>query len=312
MPFSDSVREKVLKMALYHCCVCQKAGLSIEVHHIVPQAHGGDDSDDNAAPLCPTCHADYGDNPVKRKAIMKRRDFWYKLCRKREEPRMQWVKMADTLEKIATKEDLSNLGNAITSEIISIITQPAKPVAQIALELSTFTGTLGSVTSGLSPSGWTALPPEGLGDMQIVGTSASAAPDYSYGIRTIDVSSPMPIFNVSAVTWHPQVHVWPLRALAQVGAGRKEQLALKVEWAKAEGRPQEAQDSYHRRFLLQRPRDPGPPWEPLYITFEAQSGGVWAAVAYMRVERQQHGHPESHLLYGPNPYGWVRGQKTQL
>ncbi|MBI4311668.1 MAG: toll/interleukin-1 receptor domain-containing protein [Chloroflexi bacterium] len=157
---------------------------------------------------------------------------------------------------------------------------------------------------------WTVLPPEGLNEMQLVRSGSSAAPDYSYGIATIDVSSPRPIFNVSAVTWHPQVHVWPLRTLPQVGAGRRQQLLLRVEWAKREQPPRELQDSYERQFSLRRPHDPGPPWSPLYVTFEVESAQVWAAVAYMQIECQAHGHPETQLLYGPNPYGWVRGRKA--
>jgi hypothetical protein len=159
----------------------------------------------------------------------------------------------------------------------------------------------------LGASAWSALPPEGLDELEIVGTSSSAAPDYSYGIRAIDVSSPRPIFNVSAIAWHPQVHVWPLRDLPQVGAGRREQLLLRVEWANGENPTEEIQDSYERRFPLQRPRDPGPPWEPIYVTFETRSDQVWGGVTYMKVDKQQHGHPETQLLPGPNPYGWVRG-----
>ncbi len=157
-------------------------------------------------------------------------------------------------------------------------------------------------------SGRATTPPEGLDEMQVVGTSSSAAPDYSYGICTIDITSPKAIFNVSAVTWHPEVAVWPLKTLPQVGAGQKQQLSLRVEWAKRENVPKELQDSFKRRFPLRRPRDPGPPWAPLYLTFETQSGQIWAAVAYMQVERQIHGHPETRLLYGPNSYGWVRGR----
>ncbi len=166
------------------------------------------------------------------------------------------------------------------------------------------------IETGLPDSGGSPLPPDGLDEMQVVRTSSGAAPDYSHGTCTVDVSSPRPIFNVSAVAWHDQVYVWPLKALSQIGAGRKEQLSLRVEWAKGEKPPQELEDSYKRRFPFHRPRDPGPPWSPLYITFETQSGELWAAVAYLRVEQQQHGHPETNLLYGPNPYGWARGHKT--
>ena len=163
----------------------------------------------------------------------------------------------------------------------------------------------------MSSSGWTGLGPDGLESLEIISPGASAAPDYSYGIRTIDVLSPRPIFNISAVTWHPLVNVWPLRPLSQVGSKKKETLSLRVEWAKGTSPPPELQDSFQRRFARSRPRDPGLPWEPLYITFETQSGQTWAAVAYMRVEKQAHGHPETHLLPGPNPYGWVKGHKGQ-
>ena len=162
----------------------------------------------------------------------------------------------------------------------------------------------------VAASARTALPPDGLDNMQIVRGGSGAAPDYSYGTCSVDVTCPKAIFNVSAVGWHNQVCVWPLNPLPQVGAAHKGQLALRVEWAKGENPPQELQDSYKRRFPFQRPRDPGPQWAPLYVTFETQSGEVCAAVAYMQVERQQHGHPETSLLYGPNPFGWVRGQKT--
>lgn len=162
----------------------------------------------------------------------------------------------------------------------------------------------------LTSSGWTAIPPEGLDELEITGTSSSAAPDYSYGISTIDVYAPQAIFNVSAVTWHPQVYVSPLKQVPQIGSRQRQQVSVRVVWGTGGEPPQELQDSYQRRFSLQRPRDPGPRWAPLYITFETQSGQPWAAVAYLRVERQQHGHPETQLLYGPNPFGWVKGRSA--
>jgi len=158
-------------------------------------------------------------------------------------------------------------------------------------------------------SGWAVIPPEGLDEMEVTGRGNEAASDYSYGIFYVEVLSPKSIFNVSAVTWHPQVHVSPLKQVPQIGTGQGQLLSLRVVWGKGTEPPQEMQDSYQRRFQLYRPRDPGPPWAPFYITFETQSGQPWAAVAYMRVERQQHGHPETQLLPGPNPYGWVRGRK---
>ena len=41
------------------------------------------DTEDNAAPLCPSCHETFGANPTKRKFIREARDFWYEFCEKR-------------------------------------------------------------------------------------------------------------------------------------------------------------------------------------------------------------------------------------
>ena len=54
--------------------------MGLEVHHIVPEAEGGPDSEDNAAPLCPTCHRTLGGNPELRSRIREMRDSWYKTC----------------------------------------------------------------------------------------------------------------------------------------------------------------------------------------------------------------------------------------
>ena len=76
--FSEKIKKKVREKANFRCCRCQK--ISIEVHHIIPQKDGGGDDFDNAAPLCANCHADFGDNPRKRKEIRAMRDWWYKKC----------------------------------------------------------------------------------------------------------------------------------------------------------------------------------------------------------------------------------------
>ncbi|MGO9371071.1 MAG: HNH endonuclease [Syntrophobacteraceae bacterium] len=47
----------------------------MEIHHIVPEPQGGPGTIDNAAPLCAKHHADFGDNPHKRKVIREMRDW---------------------------------------------------------------------------------------------------------------------------------------------------------------------------------------------------------------------------------------------
>ncbi len=81
MPFSEKIKFKVKKLSHQTCCVCKSIG--IEIHHITPQSENGSDELNNAAPLCPSCHEIYGQNPTKRKFIRESRDIWYEICEKR-------------------------------------------------------------------------------------------------------------------------------------------------------------------------------------------------------------------------------------
>ena len=76
MAFNESIKREVKEKAAFRCCRCQS--ISVEVHHIIPQTCGGEDTIENAAPLCPNCHSDFGDNAIKRKEITHMRDWWYK------------------------------------------------------------------------------------------------------------------------------------------------------------------------------------------------------------------------------------------
>ncbi len=82
MGFSDELRMRVKHRANFTCCWCREPKNKVEIHHIKPEAEGGPDTEDNAAPLCSGCHTLYGDNPKLRKEIIGRRDNWYKLCEK--------------------------------------------------------------------------------------------------------------------------------------------------------------------------------------------------------------------------------------
>jgi len=79
--FSEAIKLEVKRKAGFQCCRCRIIG-SVEVHHIIPQKDGGTNEIDNAAPLCPTCHANFGDNPQKRKEIRQMRDWWYEQVEK--------------------------------------------------------------------------------------------------------------------------------------------------------------------------------------------------------------------------------------
>jgi hypothetical protein len=81
MAFSKTLKDNVKKKAHYQCCMC--SGLFIDVHHIVPQADGGDDAFENAAPLCQSCHFQYGNNRDLRAQIIGRTEIWYEICERR-------------------------------------------------------------------------------------------------------------------------------------------------------------------------------------------------------------------------------------
>lgn len=86
MPFGQTVKEQALTLAARHCCVCRMAkGTRIEVHHIVPEADGGENALDNAIPLCFDCHHDAGHyndrqprgNKFRPSELRRQRDKWY-------------------------------------------------------------------------------------------------------------------------------------------------------------------------------------------------------------------------------------------
>ena len=111
MAFTESIKKEVKEKAAFRCCRCQKIG-STEVHHILPQANDGPDTFDNAAPLCPSCHADFGDNPIKRKEITQMRDWWYKQVEKQyPDNRISNTQLDDINKK------LENIHSSQTSEL---------------------------------------------------------------------------------------------------------------------------------------------------------------------------------------------------
>ncbi len=78
MPFPESVKLEAKERAKFHCVACHQPW--VEVHHIIPQAQGGTDTVDNAAPLCGSCHNRYGANADLRKQLREMRDHWWRLC----------------------------------------------------------------------------------------------------------------------------------------------------------------------------------------------------------------------------------------
>jgi hypothetical protein len=78
MAFPESVKLDAKRRANYRCVVCQRPW--VEVHHIQPEAQGGPDTVENAAPLCAGCHHQYGGNRDLRKQLREMRDHWWERC----------------------------------------------------------------------------------------------------------------------------------------------------------------------------------------------------------------------------------------
>ena len=123
MPFSETIKLVVKRKAHFMCCLCHSLG--VEVHHIIPEALSGADSEDNAVPLCPSCHETYGANPEKRKFIREARELWYEICERR------YVSDPDRLDQISTllsatasRADIEHAVKQITSAIESAALKP--------------------------------------------------------------------------------------------------------------------------------------------------------------------------------------------
>ncbi len=89
MGFNHTEANKLLVSCHRRCCVCHRyCGIKIELHHIQPIENGGDDSIENAIPLCFECHAEvllYNDaHPRGRKfrpdELRDHKEQWLKIC----------------------------------------------------------------------------------------------------------------------------------------------------------------------------------------------------------------------------------------
>ena len=112
MPFSESLKEKIRKQSRGRCCICED--FPVEIHHIIPQAKGGSDNEDNAAPLCPTCHTIHGDNPKMRKQIRERRDSWFEQCRILSTVSAKLDAISDNLQYLVAKENIGHIASRTT------------------------------------------------------------------------------------------------------------------------------------------------------------------------------------------------------
>jgi len=120
MPFSEALKLQVKRMAAFQCCRCREIG--VDIHHIIPQAQGGTDEIDNAAPLCQNCHSKFGANPEKRKEIRQMRDYLYDVVKERDHPYPQLEKINETILKIHQTQEtgLAELKKELVEEITAL------------------------------------------------------------------------------------------------------------------------------------------------------------------------------------------------
>lgn len=88
MPFSPQVKARIFVKSARICCLCFKqCGTRIEAAHIIAEADGGPNDDDNAIPLCFDCHQEIGSyndrhpkgNKFSDSELKARRDSLYRL-----------------------------------------------------------------------------------------------------------------------------------------------------------------------------------------------------------------------------------------
>lgn len=90
MGFNRTEANKLFVSCHRRCCVCHRyCGIKIELHHIQPIENGGDDSIENAIPLCFECHAEvqlYNNaHPRGRKfhpgELRDHKEQWLQICK---------------------------------------------------------------------------------------------------------------------------------------------------------------------------------------------------------------------------------------
>ncbi len=126
MVFTEKTKLKVKNKAMFQCCRCRSTG--VDVHHIERQRENGDDTFENAAPLCPNCHRWFGDNPTKKTEIRQMRDNWYETVERMYGPNSSEI--IPKIEQIDKKlnehstnlDEMKNILKEISNEAIDNMT----------------------------------------------------------------------------------------------------------------------------------------------------------------------------------------------
>jgi hypothetical protein len=88
MPFDSAVKTRMFIRCSRICCLCLKqCGINIEAAHIIDEAAGGSNNEENGIPLCFDCHQEVGSyndrhprgNKIRPEELRARRDRVYAL-----------------------------------------------------------------------------------------------------------------------------------------------------------------------------------------------------------------------------------------
>lgn len=94
MAFSEKIKNEAMVSCGRRCCICHKfCGNNMEIHHIKAKGDGGEDTFENAIPLCFDCHAivrQYDPKHPKgtrftETELKMHRDAWYQKMNRPEE-----------------------------------------------------------------------------------------------------------------------------------------------------------------------------------------------------------------------------------
>jgi HNH endonuclease len=94
VPFNRDEVARLLVQVKRRCCICNRFCLTkIETDHIIPLSEGGDDSIENALPVCFDCHAEiHAYNPAHPRGrrftadeLRGHKEEWLRICATRPE-----------------------------------------------------------------------------------------------------------------------------------------------------------------------------------------------------------------------------------
>ena len=117
MAFSEEIKIKAMIACGRCCCVCHKfCGNNMEVHHIKARAEGGQDTYENAIPLCFDCHAEVRQYDPKHpkgikfteKELIMHRDEWYRKVKQGVDKKNEKKERIEPL-KILHQKDYQNI-----------------------------------------------------------------------------------------------------------------------------------------------------------------------------------------------------------